>query len=84
MVEGEYPPAFPLMHQLKDLRLALELASSERMPVPLAKRTEQIYYQAYVERWGEFDFSAVKEVRSCYENEGEEELKDGEHVGEGE
>ena len=63
MVAGNYPPAFPLKHQAKDMRLALELAGAELLPkMPLAELTEKVYQQG-VEEWGDKDFSAVKEVQ---------------------
>lgn len=64
MLAGEYPPAFPLKHQHKDLRLALELADTVTLAkLPLAQLTEQVYRQAVEEEWGDQDFSAVKEVK---------------------
>ena len=46
MIKGEYPTAFPLKHQHKDLRLALELADTGTLAeLPLAKLTEAIYRQ---------------------------------------
>ena len=49
MIKGEYPTAFPLKHQHKDLRLALELADTGTLAeLPLAKLTEAIYRQGAV------------------------------------
>ena len=46
MIKGEYPTAFPLKHQHKDLRLALELADTVTLAeLPLAKLTEEVYRQ---------------------------------------
>jgi glyoxylate/succinic semialdehyde reductase len=46
MIKGEYPTAFPLKHQHKDLRLALELADTVTLAeLPLAKLTEAVYRQ---------------------------------------
>ena len=46
MIKGEYPTAFPLKHQHKDLRLALELADTGTLAeLPLAKLTEAVYRQ---------------------------------------
>ena len=46
MIKGEYPTAFPLKHQHKDLRLALELADTVTLAeLPLAKLSEAIYRQ---------------------------------------
>lgn len=65
MLEGEYPTAFPLKHQAKDMRLALTLVNRMTLTLPLAELTEQIYRQGADEEWGDFDFSAVKEVKYC-------------------
>lgn len=46
MVVGAYPPAFPLKHQLKDLRLALELGAAAGQPLPVAAAARQLYEQA--------------------------------------
>ena len=45
MVAGAYPPAFPLKHQLKDLRLALELGAAAGQPLPVAAAARQLYEQ---------------------------------------
>ena len=61
MARGEYPPAFPLKHQHKDLRLALELADTVTLPkLPLAQLAEQTYRQGVEEGFGDEDFSAVR------------------------
>ena len=63
MIAGSYSPAFPLKHQAKDMRLALELAGTGAAPkMPLAALTGQIYQQG-IEEWGDKDFSAVREVK---------------------
>ena len=46
MIEGAYPPAFPLKHQLKDLRLALELGAEVGQPLPVAATARRLYEQA--------------------------------------
>ena len=46
MIEGAYPTAFPLKHQLKDLRLALELGDAVGQPLPVAAAARQLYEQA--------------------------------------
>lgn len=43
MQKGEFPPAFPLKHQQKDLRLALELADSVDQPLPVAAAANSAY-----------------------------------------
>ncbi len=46
MVEGAYPTAFPLKHQLKDLRLSLELGASVGQPLLVAAAARQLFEQA--------------------------------------
>ena len=38
MIKGAYPPAFPLKHQQKDMRLALALGTSSRRRCPSPRR----------------------------------------------
>ncbi|KAK9834991.1 hypothetical protein WJX81_002574 [Elliptochloris bilobata] len=62
MVEGAYPTAFPLKHQEKDLRLALELGARVGQPLPVAAAARQLYEQALADGHGDDDFSAVLEA----------------------
>ena len=43
MVEGKYAPAFPLKHQQKDMRLALERAGHDSLQLPVAAAANQLY-----------------------------------------
>jgi 3-hydroxyisobutyrate dehydrogenase-like beta-hydroxyacid dehydrogenase len=45
MLKGEYPTAFPLKHQQKDLRLVLELADSTSQPLPVAAAANSLFEQ---------------------------------------
>ena len=45
MVEGTYPPAFPLKHQQKDMRLALEEASEAGLRLPMAAAANNLYME---------------------------------------
>jgi 3-hydroxyisobutyrate dehydrogenase-like beta-hydroxyacid dehydrogenase len=45
MLKGEYPTAFPLKHQQKDLRLVLELADSASQPLPVAAAANSLFEQ---------------------------------------
>ncbi|KAK4339572.1 hypothetical protein RND71_041034 [Anisodus tanguticus] len=36
MIKNSYPPAFPLKHQPKDMRLALALGDENAVPMPVA------------------------------------------------
>ncbi|KAL4855117.1 Glyoxylate/succinic semialdehyde reductase 2 [Chlorella vulgaris] len=59
MIEGSYPPAFPLKHQQKDLRLALALGDEVEQPLPLAAAANELYKRARAEGYSDADFSAV-------------------------
>lgn len=43
MVQGKYPTAFPLKHQQKDMRLALEVAQNKGVPLPVAGAANDMY-----------------------------------------
>ena len=43
MVQGKYPTAFPLKHQQKDMRLALEAAAEGGMALPVAAAANGMY-----------------------------------------
>ena len=45
MAKGQYPTAFPLKHQQKDLRLALELAAEHRQTLPLTSAANDLYVE---------------------------------------
>jgi glyoxylate/succinic semialdehyde reductase len=62
MVKGSYPPAFPLKHQQKDLRLALAMAEDVAQPTPVAASVNDIYKRAKAEGLGDQDFSAIIEA----------------------
>ncbi|KAI6690156.1 hypothetical protein NL676_026984 [Syzygium grande] len=62
MVQSQYPPAFPLKHQQKDLRLALGLAESVSQSTPIAAATNELYKVAKSHGLSDQDFSAVIEA----------------------
>lgn len=45
MQEHKYPTAFPLKHQQKDMRLALELAQQQGQQLPTASAANSLYEQ---------------------------------------
>lgn len=57
MVKGEFPTAFPLKHQQKDMKLALQLAADKNLPV--AASANDLYCKALTNGLGDADFSAV-------------------------
>ncbi|KAK9826638.1 hypothetical protein WJX74_007313 [Apatococcus lobatus] len=59
MAKEQYPTAFPLKHQQKDLRLALELAAEHRQTLPLTSTANDLYLQAQKAGRGDDDFSGV-------------------------
>lgn len=64
MAGGRYPAAFPLKHQQKDLRLALDLGDEVAQKLPLAAAANQLYIEARRAGHGDSDFSAVREAVS--------------------
>lgn len=43
MIQQSYPPAFPLKHQQKDMRLALALSDEIHVPMPVAAAANEVY-----------------------------------------
>jgi glyoxylate/succinic semialdehyde reductase len=64
MVERRYPTAFPLKHQQKDLRLALELAKEAGLELGVSEAAHDAYKRASAAdaKRGDDDFSAVLEA----------------------
>lgn len=62
MCENKYPTAFPLKHQHKDMRLALQLAESLGRRTPVAAAATGEYAAAMDQGLGDADFSAVLEA----------------------
>ena len=46
MAQGEFPTAFPLKHQRKDLELALSLSHSQSHELPVAAAATKLFKQA--------------------------------------
>lgn len=42
MIQGSYPPAFPLKHQQKDMRLALALGDENSVAMPVAAASNEV------------------------------------------
>ncbi|KAG9445550.1 hypothetical protein H6P81_011678 [Aristolochia fimbriata] len=61
MIEGNYPPAFPLKHQQKDMRLALALGDENAVSMPVAAASNEAFKTARSLGHGDSDFSAVHE-----------------------
>lgn len=55
----EFPPAFPLKHQQKDMRLALALGDDLAQPLPVAAAANELYKAAKGAGEGDSDFAAV-------------------------
>lgn len=62
MIHGNYPPAFPLKHQQKDIRLALALGDKNAVSLPVAAAANEDFKRARSLDLGDLDFSAVHEV----------------------
>ena len=54
-----FPPAFPLKHQQKDMRLALALGDELAQPLPVAAAANEAYKRARAAGQGDADFAAV-------------------------
>lgn len=59
MLQENFATNFPLKHQQKDMRLALELAAQHDLALPAASAVDGLYRQAISEELGDADFSAV-------------------------
>lgn len=42
MIKSSYPPAFPLKHQQKDMRLALALGDENSVSMPVAAAANEV------------------------------------------
>ena len=59
MIERAFPPAFPLRHALKDLRLVEEAAERHDLDVPLVTAIAERFAQGVAEGNGDLDMSAT-------------------------
>ncbi|KAF6156298.1 hypothetical protein GIB67_010107 [Kingdonia uniflora] len=62
MIKNSYPPAFPLKHQQKDMRLALALGDENAVSMPIAAAANEVFKKARSLGFGDQDFSAVHEA----------------------
>ncbi|KAF5177410.1 Glyoxylate/succinic semialdehyde reductase [Thalictrum thalictroides] len=62
MLKNSYPPAFPLKHQQKDMRLALALGDENAVSMPVAAAANEAFKKARSLGLGDNDFSAVYEA----------------------
>ncbi|XP_024528991.1 glyoxylate/succinic semialdehyde reductase 1 [Selaginella moellendorffii] len=62
MLARNYAPAFPLKHQQKDLRLALDMSDKLLQNIPIAAAANEVYKVAKGNGLGDDDFSAVIEA----------------------
>eukprot|EP00873_Tetraselmis_striata_P006911 jgi/Tetstr1/427175/TSEL_017363.t1 len=62
LIGHSYPPAFPLKHQQKDMRLALALGDDVDQPLPIAAAANEAYKAAKAAGFGDSDMSAVHEA----------------------
>ncbi|PSP95626.1 NAD(P)-dependent oxidoreductase [Halobacteriales archaeon QS_4_62_28] len=57
--EGDYDPRFPVDYQFKDLDLALDLASDERVPMSVTAAARELFSGARADDHGDEDMAAV-------------------------
>lgn len=57
-INDKFDPHFPLKHQQKDMRLALELAQKNNLELPISSKANDAYVKI-LEQSGDEDFSAV-------------------------
>ena len=57
-----FPPAFPLRHMQKDLRLALRLAEEVSLPLFATAAVNELFKSALLQDLGDCDFAAVSRV----------------------
>jgi 3-hydroxyisobutyrate dehydrogenase len=62
ILDGDFSPTFTAELMRKDVRLALDLARSARVPAPLLDETGRAYDETVARGWGAEDFSAVTHV----------------------
>ncbi|WCJ37315.1 glyoxylate reductase 2 [Euphorbia peplus] len=62
MLKSNHPPAFPLKHQQKDMRLALALGDENAVAMPVAAAANEAFKKARSMGLGDCDFSAVYET----------------------
>lgn len=62
MIKHSHPPAFPLKHQQKDMRLALALGDENAVSMPVAAAANESFKKARSLGLGDSDFSAVYEA----------------------
>ncbi|KAJ8615983.1 hypothetical protein MRB53_035355 [Persea americana] len=62
MIQSKFPPAFPLKHQQKDMRLALALGDENAVSMPVAAAANEAFKKARSLGLGDNDFSAVYEA----------------------
>ncbi|KAG0499859.1 hypothetical protein HPP92_004550 [Vanilla planifolia] len=71
MIQASYPPAFPLKHQQKDMRLALALGDKNAVSLPVAATANEAFKRARGRGLGDLDFSAVHEIVKTIQSSGD-------------
>ena len=59
MAKRQFPPAFPLKHQQKDMRLVIAEADAVAQPLAVMAAANDLYVRARGQGHGDEDFSAV-------------------------
>ncbi len=62
MLEGNFPPNFPLKHMAKDLKFVVDAAYEEGIPVPASNVLLHLYGSGAAREWGDLDVAAILKV----------------------
>jgi 3-hydroxyisobutyrate dehydrogenase len=62
VLDGDFTPTFMAELMLKDVKLALNLARTTKVPTPLLEETKRSYDETVDSGWAKEDFSAVTHV----------------------
>merc|ERR1712130_878946 len=68
ILESNFPPHFPLKHQQKDMRLALELSDTVHQSMPCVSASNELYKRAMSANFGDRDMASVYRVVNEHTN----------------
>ncbi|MEI8342366.1 MAG: NAD-binding protein, partial [Verrucomicrobiota bacterium] len=59
MLKGDFEPHFSVKHMLKDMELAIGMAQSHSLDLPVTTSAARVLYDAAGRGWADLDFSSV-------------------------